>query len=530
MRLLSKPNLRLKIPGLYVVLFSLFVALFSWSVSSPVGSSDDDNFHLASIWCANGTRSGLCESGSTESSRRVPYGVATAGLCFLGDQLVTGACALDTTTNQNSLVETTRLASPNNSGMYYRFANLLISEDIDASVVLIRLINSLILIFFLFLAFRASENRTHPSLAWIFILTTIPYGLFFITSTNSSSWMIIGVGSFSYFLMLCAQTRDTKVSKYATVGAVCSAIVAWSSRSESNPYLLVAVIAVLIHRFSGARTHFHRTFTSISLGVSMVSLFLFFRLDVTSFAVNSFTYGDDDTPIVRPFQGVLIANIQNLPSYFLGWMGGNPGIGQTDTELPPIVFVCVLVALGFLIFSSLNQSSWQAKASVTFVGASLILIPLWILQRSLLFVGEELIPRYVLPLWVVFIGLLVFQNVGKQTRSQLVSVAVLLSIANAVALRQNLLRNTIGIDAYSVVNLDKANEWWWQVEFIPSPMTVWVLGSLGMLVASVLSARMIGGTGGIRTPGPFEPSAFKADAFVHSATVPFGNASGQSAT
>ena len=29
-----------------------------------------------------------------------------------------------------------------------------------------------------------------------------------------------------------------------------------------------------------------------------------------------------------------------------------------------------------------------------------------------------------------------------------------------------------------------------------------------------------GGTEGIRTPGPFGPSAFKADAFVHSATVP----------
>ena len=225
-----------------------------------------------------------------------------------------------------------------------------------------------------------------------------------------------------------------------------------------------------------------------------------------------------------------MANIQNLPSYFLGWMGGNPGIGQTDTELPSIVFVCVLAAISFLLISSLNKDSWQMKASISFVGIALVFIPIWTLQRSLLLVGEELIPRYLLPLWVVFIGLLVFQNVGKQTRSQLISVAILLSIANSVALRQNLLRNTIGIDAYSVVNLDKANEWWWQASLIPSPMTVWIVGSLAMLIASVLSAQMIGGTGGIRTPGPFEPSAFKADAFVHSATVPFGNASGQSAT
>jgi hypothetical protein len=211
-------------------------------------------------------------------------------------------------------------------------------------------------------------------------------------------------------------------------------------------------------------------------------------------------------------------------------MGGNPGIGQGDTELPSIVFVCVLMAISFLLISSLNKNSWQMKASIAFVGATLIFIPLWTLQRSLLLVGEELLPRYLLPLWVVFIGLLVFENVGRQTRSQLISIAILLSVANSIALRQNLLRNTIGIDAYSVMNLDKANEWWWQASLIPSPMTVWIVGSLAMLIASVLSSQMVGGTGGIRTPGPFEPSAFKADAFVHSATVPLGNTSGQSAT
>ena len=428
------------------------------------------------------------------------------------------------------MVETTRLAAPSESGLYYRFANLFISQNIEVSVILIRLINSLILVFLLFLAFRASDNQKFPSLAWVFILATIPYGLFFIASTNSSSWLIVGVGAYSYFLMLCASPHKLKINYYAIVGTVCSVLVAWSSRGEANPFLVIATISVVIHRFSGFRTISKRTLLIFSTGVTMISFALFFKSNTASFAVSSFTYGDDDTPIVRPAQGVLMANIQNLPTYFLGWMGGNPGIGQTDTELPSIVFVSVLAAISFLLISSLNKNSWQMKASVAFVGAMLVFIPIWTLQRSLLFVGEELIPRYLLPLWVVFIGLLVFQNVGKQTRSQLISVAILLSIANSVALRQNLLRNTIGIDAYSVINLDKANEWWWQASLIPSPMTVWIVGSLAMLLASVLSAQMIGGTGGIRTPGPFEPSAFKADAFVHSATVPFGNASGQSAT
>jgi hypothetical protein len=296
------------------------------------------------------------------------------------------------------MVETTRLAAPSQSGLYYRFANLFVSANIELSVMLIRIVNSLILIFLLFLAFRASDNQKFPSLAWVFILATIPYGLFFIASTNSSSWLIIGVGAFSYFLLLCATPRDSKANYCAISGAACSALVAWSARDESTAFLVIATIAVVVHRFSGFRPMFNRRFLILSAGITLISLTLLLRSSVASFAVNSFTYGDDDTPIVRPPHGVFIANIQNLPNYFMGWMGGNPGIGQSDTELPSIVFVCILVSVGFLLISSFNQSSWKMKMSVALVGASLIIIPMWILQRSLLLVGEEVQPRYVLPL------------------------------------------------------------------------------------------------------------------------------------
>ena len=44
-----------------VLPLALLVVFGSWAVTSPVGSSPDDDYHLSSIWCAGGERSGVCE-------------------------------------------------------------------------------------------------------------------------------------------------------------------------------------------------------------------------------------------------------------------------------------------------------------------------------------------------------------------------------------------------------------------------------------------------------------------------------------
>ena len=46
----------------FAVSFLLFLSLVAWSVSSPIGSGVDADFHLGSIWCARGEVKGLCES------------------------------------------------------------------------------------------------------------------------------------------------------------------------------------------------------------------------------------------------------------------------------------------------------------------------------------------------------------------------------------------------------------------------------------------------------------------------------------
>lgn len=51
--------------------------LGAWAFASPAGSSPDDDYHLASIWCAQGERDSICELTEHETARALPNQLST---------------------------------------------------------------------------------------------------------------------------------------------------------------------------------------------------------------------------------------------------------------------------------------------------------------------------------------------------------------------------------------------------------------------------------------------------------------------
>ena len=49
----SRPGAR-TVAAWLITCLAAFAALAGWSLASPAGSSPDDDYHLASIWCAQG--------------------------------------------------------------------------------------------------------------------------------------------------------------------------------------------------------------------------------------------------------------------------------------------------------------------------------------------------------------------------------------------------------------------------------------------------------------------------------------------
>ncbi len=97
---------------LYPIL--IFLTMAGWAVSSPVGSSPDEDFHLASAWCAWGNRPGLCEPGHISTTRMVPRMLLDAP-CYQHHPEANGACPI----LDHTLVETDRF----NFSNYYPTAS-----------------------------------------------------------------------------------------------------------------------------------------------------------------------------------------------------------------------------------------------------------------------------------------------------------------------------------------------------------------------------------------------------------------------
>ena len=143
---------RLRVIHLVPVL--VLVVLGGWAVASPVGSAPDDDFHLTSIWCANGARADLCLAGPTPGERIVPPAVLYAP-CFAQDPEVTAVCQLGYLEDgpEPTVVTSRGSFESNYPPLFYATMNLFAGPDVIASALVMRLVNIL-----LFVGFEAAAS------------------------------------------------------------------------------------------------------------------------------------------------------------------------------------------------------------------------------------------------------------------------------------------------------------------------------------------------------------------------------------
>src|SRR6188768_2886614 len=119
-----------------------FLALAAWALASPVEAAPDDDYHLTSIWCANGG-SDYCEPGSEDSTRWVNPafdGVA----CFAQHEEVSADCQDDLWAAP--MVPSLETDRGNFVGEYppvnYALMRLIAGPDIQSSAITMRLMNA----------------------------------------------------------------------------------------------------------------------------------------------------------------------------------------------------------------------------------------------------------------------------------------------------------------------------------------------------------------------------------------------------
>jgi hypothetical protein len=186
----------------------------------------------------------------------------------------------------------------------------------------------------------------------------------------------------------------------------------------------------------------------------------------------------DGTEVAAGGLALAAYNLLMLPFLWTG-VWGSWALGWLDTQLPAIV---VWSAAGaFIVVAFTAGGRLNLRKAIALLGVLLVLValPVYVLTVGGNQVGENLQPRYLLPLIVLFSLLLVTDPARRAltfTRVQTAVILGALAVANLVSLQVNIRRYVTGSDQQGL-NLDAGAEWWW-TGFPVGPTALWLLGTL----------------------------------------------------
>lgn len=435
MRLIpSNPLLR----GIIIALLGV-VALAAWGLSSPAGSSPDDDFHLSSIWCAQGESAGMCEN-ITETSVQVPDAVAHAP-CFAYNDKVTAACQLNLTAN---LVNVSHVNNVDHTypGGFYWVMSLFTSSNVTLSVQLMRLFNVLLFVGISAATFLLIKPKWRAPLSIAVALSVVPLGMFFIASTNPSSWMLYSP-AYLFVLTRTLVSEQRPLHRWLLVALMLLiTAIACSARADAAFFAVVAVGLALVAEWGG---WWRNAWVYIAgAGVTVIAGLSILAGRQADAAMGGL--GDSTTRAARTSLGLLIRNILELPGLYTG-VSGTWGLGWLDTTMPAVVWVGMVTLIGGVVYSAISFKERREFLVPLLAGAVMVAVPLLVSQLSGAAIGAYVQPRYVLPLMALTLLALLStstQLVFETARPGQVAVAVLI-VANAVALGTNAIRYAVGL-------------------------------------------------------------------------------------
>jgi hypothetical protein len=490
-----------KFRALYIVPALALIALMAWALAAPIGSSPDDDFHLTSIWCANPGKTYDCAPGPTQTTRVVPKALVRS-TCYIHKPTVSAACQYTAFTLSSKPTVTTDRGNfiGGYPPLYYATMNLFVGSNLLLSIMVMRFVNILLFVGLGTALFYLLPHFRRPTFVWGWLVTTIPLGMFLIASNNPSAWAIIGIGT--AWLALLGYFESVGRKKIA-LGAlfVVATMMAAGARSDAAAYAILAIAVVLFLAFT--RTKKFLLEATLPGVMVIVCILYFFSANQYLSAMEGFSGGGSyglggavagAAASVGSLDPVSLAayNLLNVPSLWAG-VFGTWGLGWLDTTLPVVVWTGSIACFVCVAFVGFSRLSPRKTVALAVIGLGLIAIPVYVLTKGGDQVGQEVQPRYMLPLIILFAGVLVLSRRRQPmvfSRGQLLLIVITLSVVQFVSLQTNMRRYITGVNKGGW-NLDNGIEWWWNIGL--SPMLVLILGSVAYAgVVAILAWEVSG--------------------------------------
>ena len=177
-----------------------------------------------------------------------------------------------------------------------------------------------------------------------------------------------------------------------------------------------------------------------------------------------------------------------VPLTLMNLFGGNYGLGSSDTPLSDFVVFSGVASLFLIIYTTAQRVSKRNWLIVFLMSTLLVLLTL---RADLGDVGTS--GRYILPLYLTCLITYLASVETSFSRPLITSRTIsrilvfTLTLGNSIALHQTMRRYITGVDVIGW-NLNKNAEWWWTIG--PSPMTIWMLGTIAFGVTATLVLQM----------------------------------------
>jgi hypothetical protein len=454
----------------------LFLTFAAWSMGSAVGSTPDEGYVLTSIWCGETGATPYCRVDPSRNSAVIlPIMAAEPQLCYVGQGQDYSAACQEAIYNQE--ISTDQLNRGLYPETYMNVARKFVSSDIEGSVVRIRLFNSFIAC--VMILFALSINRRQDSdlfITWLAVIA--PVTTYFISSVNTSSWTLIGTTCFVFALIAAIRNRkDKKLLIAASLLTVFSVWFTNSSRYEGKYVLLLLGAAVIYSEFAPGNLQLNKKTALIGAAILSILFFiysqfadLYSRINIFSDSRFEITEGVKTTA-----NNLLIQNFLNLPRFIMGFFGGW-GLGWFELEMTHTVWLFAMQAFLLTTVFALYKSDNVHRTILGGLLAVMCVAILYANQQTFTKVGNVIQPRYFLPFFLGIVIIAVANKTARFPNSLVITVAILATISNSIALRDTIRRYTTGQDVFISKSLNNPREWWWQ--FGPQPETVWLIGTL----------------------------------------------------
>ena len=374
MHLLSAIQKRDRKPSFwpFVILVALYLAFTTFSsVLTPAFSGPDDDFHLASIWCAKGVDAPNCmhvTPGDYWSIATVPSELVALHRCKPRDISASGHCEWAETTEPTGTIRSNNGSYPK---LFYSVNNLFIGSDTHQSIIKMRVFNALLvgILLIIGLALLPRKNKWPVMAATIF--TSIPFPLFMLGTNNPQSWslsLIIPLFNVFNFVVVDSNVKFSNLRKaFAVLYVLIASSLIIGARADGK---FVLLFAIGISALQNIQKMDKKRITIIF--VSVLSTGLLSKL------LGAPTPNFQTSRMESFSPGYLLHNLVEFPGFILGIIGGKGdsgylSLGEYDLPLPSIVFASILCSWAFLLSErSANKAfariSVIALAGIAFIG------------------------------------------------------------------------------------------------------------------------------------------------------------------